>query len=34
MDKSYGNDGQGQGLSQKVSFFLIFESILRAGYFD
>ena len=24
----------GQGLSQKVGFFLIFEPILRAGFFD
>ena len=24
----------GQGLSQKVVFFLIFELILRAGFFD
>ena len=29
-----GIDGQDQGLSQKVGFFLIFESILRAGFFD
>ena len=29
-----GIDGQGQGSSQKVGFSLIFESILRAGFFD
>ena len=29
-----GIDGQDQGLSQKVGFSLIFESILRAGFFD
>ena len=29
-----GIDGQGQSSSQKVGFFLIFESILRAGFFD